>query len=82
MEIRSGKIGRPNEVGANPKAEWRAAEQAALLEAQSTLAQGEQVYDLRIDTAVAERGNIGVMVYSYSYQVAKPGDQIITARHR
>jgi hypothetical protein len=42
------------------------------VEAQPTLAQGEQAYDLRIDTAVAERGNIGVMVYSYSYQVPSP----------
>lgn len=70
-EVRHGTIRWPN--GGNPTARWQAAERAAWKEAQSTLADGEQVVDLRLETGAAERGNDSVMVYSYSYQVIKPG---------
>jgi hypothetical protein len=69
-EIRHGNIRRPNTGGI---AAWRAAEQAALQEAQTAVADGERVVDLRIEGGRSERGNDSVMVYSYSYQVVKPG---------
>jgi hypothetical protein len=73
-EVRRGQTRRPNLPNANPTAAWRAAEQAAWQEAQATLADGERAFDLRIDHAASERGNNDVMVYSYSYQVLKPGN--------
>ena len=81
-EMRRGQTRRPNLPNANPTAEWGAAEQTAWREAQLTLADGERVFDLRIDTAVAERGNDDVMVYSYSYQVLRPGTTQAVTRYR
>ena len=81
-EMRRGQTRRPNLPNANSTAEWRAAEQQAWREAQSTLVDGERVFDLQIHTAVAERGNNDVMVYSYSYQVLKPGTTQAVTRYR
>jgi len=55
----------------------RAAEQ----EAWSTVAEGEMVYGLHLEGGLAEKGNNAVMVWSYSYQVVKPGGQA-AARNR
>jgi hypothetical protein len=74
-EMRWGEIRWPNEAGANPTARSQAVEQAAWREARSSVADGELVYGLRIDTALVERGDDSVMVYLYSYQVFKPGGQ-------
>jgi hypothetical protein len=74
-EIRWGEIRWPNEAGANPTARAQAVEQAAWREARSSVADGELVYGLRIDTALVEWGNDSVMVYLYSYQVFKRGGQ-------
>jgi len=75
--IRHGKIRWPNEHGVNPNEVRRAAEQ----EAWSTVAEGEMVYGLHLEGGLAEKGNNAVMVWSYSYQVVKPGGQA-AARNR
>ena len=69
-ERQHGKIRWPNEPGAERDV-WEAAQQ----EAWSMVAEGEQVYDFQLHGGVAERGNDAVMVWSYSYQVVKPGGQ-------
>jgi hypothetical protein len=74
-ETRWGEIRWPNEAGANPTARSQAVEQAAWREARASVADGELVYGLRIDTALVEWGNDSVMVYLYSYQVFKLGGQ-------
>lgn len=69
-EVRHGTIRCPNIGGI---AAWRAAEQAALQQARSTVAEGEQVVDLRVDGGRSDNADDSVMVFSYSYQVVKPG---------
>jgi hypothetical protein len=76
-DVRRAQIRWPNEVGANPNVVRREVEQAALREASSTVAPGEQVVYLQVEGGVAERGNDAVMVWSYSYQVLRPGGQAV-----
>jgi hypothetical protein len=51
--------------------------QAALREAQSTVGPDEEVVYLQLQDGVAERGNSEVMVWSYTYQILKPGGQAV-----
>jgi hypothetical protein len=76
-DIRHGKIRWPNQRGVNPNAVLQAAREQAW----STVAEGEEVFDLRLEGGVVEKGNNSVMVWSYSYQVVKPGGQA-AARYR
>jgi len=79
-QVRHGTVRIPN--GGNPNVRWKQAEDAARQDAKLTLADGEMVVDLQVEGGTAERGNDAVMVYSYSYQVLKPGASGWSARLR
>lgn len=68
-EVRRGTLRWPNQRGVNPHVVL----QAATEQAWSTVAEGEQVYDVHLEGGIAEPGNEAVMIWSYSYQVVQPG---------
>jgi len=65
-DIRRGKIRQP--IGTNPTVVLQAAE----LDARSRLAEGEEIFDLRLGPGVTVKGD-AVMEWPYSHQVVKPG---------
>lgn len=73
-DIRRGTILWPNEPGANPNAVYAQVRAAAMHRAESSITEGDMVFDLQIETSYAATGtNAEVMEWTYSYQVIPPG---------
>lgn len=78
-EVRHGKLFLPNTNAPNPNAVYA----AALREAESSIGEGEMVFDLQVEGGVAQKGTgAAVMVWSYSYQVLPPGPSAAAVRPR
>jgi hypothetical protein len=82
-EIRHGKILWPNTTGESPNAVVAQVHAAALREAESSIGEGDMIFDLQVHGGVAQKGTgARVMVWSYSYQVVPPGPSSAVARPR
>ena len=75
-DIRRGTLLWPNESPVNPYAVKAAAEQ----EAAASVAEDEWVADVQLGTGTPQKSNDSVMVWPYTYQVAKRAGGSIAAR--